>query len=289
MDLPVTAIVAVRNEEANIQRCLLALRRAQRVIVVDSHSTDDTVRLSRELGAQVVQFSYTGRYPKKRQWAIQNCRISTDWIMLIDADEVVPDELWDELEATVDEPNGNDAYLVKKEFHLLGRRFRFGGFSFDAVVLFRRGKARFEELIDDVTSGLDMEVHERLIVEGGIGKLKRSLIHEDLKDLQAYFDRHNRYATWEAQVRQSYLKTGLYGRVAITARFLGNVQERRRFLKKLLMRLPCEPTLWFIYHYLLRMGFLEGRRGLIASQARAYYIAQVRARVFELTVNSDTR
>ncbi len=127
-----------------------------------------------------------------------------------------------------------------------------------------------------------MEVHERLNVNGPVGRLRTPLIHEDFKGLAAYLDKHNKYSTWEASVRQQFLTTGRWGDEAIMPRLFGNAQERRRFLKRIAIRTPGEPWLWFIYHWILRGGFLEGRRGWIASRIRASYIADVRAKLFEL-------
>ncbi len=292
MTLPITVLLAARNEEANLPRCLQALAPAARVVLLDSHSTDRTADIARDHGALVVQFDYRGGYPKKRQWALENLDIGTPWVLLLDADEVVPPELWDEMGRAVSGPRPCDAYLITKGFHFLGRRFRFGGFSFAAVLLFRRGQARFEQILDDgegAGHGLDMEVHERLIVDGSIGKLHTPLIHEDFKGLQAYLDRHNRYSTWEAAVRHACLRTGRYGRDTIRPRLFGNTQERRRFLKGLVMRLPLEPWLWFAYHYLFRLGFLEGRRGLIACQVRAHYISECRAKMYERQLKETPR
>jgi glycosyltransferase involved in cell wall biosynthesis len=280
--LPVTVLLATRNEEANLARCLSALMPAGRVVVLDSHSTDRTAAIARAAGADVVQFDYKGGYPKKRQWALDNLAIATPWVLLLDADEVVPEALWAEIAAAVARPGGPDAYFITKGFHFLGRRFRFGGFSFAAVLLFRRGKARFERVGADASGRLDMEVHERLVVAGTIGRLKTALIHEDFKGLEAYVDRHNRYSSWDAGVRYGFLKTGRWGEDTIRPRVLGNTQERRRFLKSLLVRLPFEPLLWFCYHYFFRLGFLEARPGWIASRLRANYIADIRAKVYEL-------
>jgi hypothetical protein len=102
---------------------------------------------------------------KKRQWALDQLDIKTEWVLLIDADEVVPNMLWDEISAAISDSSSPPAFLITKGFHFLGRRFRFGGFSFGAVLLFRTGKARFERLVDDDASGLDMEVHERLSMD----------------------------------------------------------------------------------------------------------------------------
>jgi hypothetical protein len=127
-----------------------------------------------------------------------------------------------------------------------------------------------------------MEVHERLLVEGRIGKLRTPLVHEDFNGIEAYLDRHNKYSTWEARIRHRFRTTGTWGEDTIRPTLFGNVQECRRFLKSIAIRIPGEPLLWFAYHYICRLGFLEGRAGLIASQIRSAYIAQVRAKLYEL-------
>lgn len=104
-------------------------------------------------------------------------------------------------------------------------RFRHGGFSHMAVLLFRTGRAHFEHLLDDTPDGLDMEIHERLVVLGRIGRLRTPLIHEDFKGLEAYITRHNKYSTWEARLRYQYLTTGRYGEDTIKPRLLGNSQK----------------------------------------------------------------
>ena len=286
-DLPVTVLLAAKNEEANLPRCLAALAPAGRVVVLDSHSTDRTGEIAREHGAEVVQFDYSGGYPKKRQWALDTLEVETDWVLLLDADEVVPPALWAEIRRAVADPAGPDAYLITKGFHFLGRPFKHGGFSFEALLLFRTGTGRFEQLVDDPAAALDMEVHERVIVDGEVGRLSTPLVHEDFKGLEAYVRRHNQYSTWEARLRQGYLDGGAYGRDTVSPKLLGNAQERRRFLKRLAVRAPFEPALWFLYHYVARGGFLEGRPGLIASQIRSSYIAQVRAKMYELRAGRD--
>ena len=109
--------------------------------------------------------------------------------------------------------------------------------------------------------------------------LHTPLIREDFKGLEAYREKHHRYATWEAAVRHRFLTTGRYGEEAIEPKFFGNAQERRRWLKKLVIRIPGEPLIWFGYHYFVRGGFLEGRAGFVACQIRAQYIAEVRAKM----------
>ena len=283
---PITVLLAAKNEAVNLPRCLAALEPVARIILLDSHSTDSTADIARTRGAEVVQFDYQGGYPKKRQWALENIAIATPWVLLLDADEVVPEGLWREIASVVHHPAAMDAYLITKGFHFLARRFKHGGFSHAAVLLFRTGKARFERLFDDQPDSLDMEIHERVVVQGQVGRLQTPLIHEDFKGLEAYITRHNKYSTWEARVRHRYLTTGRYGEDTIAPRLFGNSQERRRFAKALIILLPFEPQLWFFYHYVARLGFLEGRAGLIASQIRASYIAQTRAKIYELGLKS---
>ena len=284
--LPITAVVAVKNEASNISQCLASLRAVERILVVDSGSTDGTPELALAAGAEVLEFRYRGGFPKKRQWTIQEGGIRTDWVLLIDADEALSEPLVTEIRAELSAGARFNGYFAKKEFHFLGRRLRFGGFSHEAVVLFRQGTARFERLDVDLP-GLDMEVHERLIVDGPIGRLRAPLLHEDRKGLEKYIERHNAYSTWESLLRTRLLETGTFGPDTIKARLLGNTQERRRFLKRLAVSVPGEAAFWFCYHYFLRLGMLDGRRGLIAARLRSAYIRQVRAKMFESAVARD--
>jgi glycosyltransferase involved in cell wall biosynthesis len=282
--LPVTVLLAVRNEAANIARCINALPLASRVVVLDSGSTDGTAEIARALGAEVLQFEYRGGYPKKRQWALENVPIYTEWILLLDADEVVPEELWQDIKTAITGTAPYAGYLIRKGFHFLGRRLQRGGFSHEALLLVRNGKGRFERLVEAPGDTLDMEVHERVIVDGAIGRLGTPLIHEDFKGLAAYIDRHNKYSSWEAHLRHQLLTTGKYGEDSVLPKLFGNAQERRRWLKRIAVRIPFEPTLWFLYHYFVCLGFLEARPGFIACQIRAQYIANVRAKMFELAL-----
>lgn len=284
--LPITVLIAAKNEESNLAKCLAALESFERVVLIDSHSEDRTPDVAAQYGVEVVHFDYAGGYPKKRQWALDQLEVKSPWTLLLDADEVVTQDLIDELRCEL-EGSQKDAYLVTKGFHFMGRRFRHGGFSHAAVLLFRTGKARFEHLFDEDQSALDMEVHERLIVDGTVGTIDSPLIHEDYKGLQAYVDRHNHYSTWEARARQMYLEKGGWGHDVIEPKLFGNNQERRRYLKQLALRLPFEPQAWFVWHYIVKLGFLEGRRGLIASRIRSNYIAEARSKLYELGLSTN--
>lgn len=285
-NVPVSVIIATRNEEANIPKCLDSLAPANEVIIVDSKSQDETLRIVSNYQCEVLQFKYEGGYPKKRQWVLDSYSFKNEWVLLIDADEVVSPELWQSITRAI---NSNDhvAYLIQKQFHFLGKAFKFGGFSHEAVVLLRRGCARFEETMAEIASGLDMEVHERLIVDGSVGYIQTPLIHEDFKGLKAYIERHNAYSTWESQLRYDFLYGDGYQGAAIKPKLFGDSQARRRFIKHLIIRIPFEANLWFVYHYVLRAGFLEGRAGYIAARMRANYIQDVRDKTFEIKWNLE--
>jgi len=279
--LDITVLIATRNEIANIATCLDSLVPVQRVVVVDSQSQDGTAELAAERGAEVVPFEWNGSYPRKRQWALDYLQIKTRWVVLLDADESVPKELWDEVRLALNNSSSCTAYLAEKGFNFMGRSMRFGGFSHRAVFLFQTGTAQFENLLPNCGEQLDMEVHERLSITGSFGRFQSPLCHRDAKGVRAYIARHNAYSTWEAELRFRFLTTGRYGETSIQPRWNGNTQERRRFLKLIAVQLPFEPWCWFVYHYILRGGFLEGRRGLIVSQIRRAYIEQVRAKIYE--------
>jgi len=166
-------LVAAKNEERNLGRCLSTLSPAERIIVIDSHSQDRTVQLAQENGAEVVQFNYTGGYPKKRQWALTALDIATPWIFLLDADEAVPIPLWKKSRRT--QPTQRGRCLLDHQ----RLPFLNAPFSFRRLLPFRRSslskrKAQFERLIEETADGLDMEIHERLIVHGTVGKLKNT-------------------------------------------------------------------------------------------------------------------
>jgi len=190
--------------------------------------------------------------------------------------------LLEEIEEVVLKETAFSAFLIVKQVYFLGRKLTFGGFSFGAVLLVRKGKAQFEKIIEEPAGTMDMEVHERVIVDGEVGKLKTPLIHDDYKDLGAWIDRHNKYSTWEARVRKQFFDTGRYGQESIQPRLFGNTQERRRFLKKMLVRMPFEPFIWFFYNYVIKLGFLEGRPGWTLCRMRAQHVFQIRAKLHEL-------
>src|SRR5215467_11354715 len=121
--LPVSVIIPVRNESRNLPQCLESLRKMGEVYVIDSNSTDATLEIARSHGAKVVQFHYQGGWPKKRQWAMDNLPLAHDWVLLLDADEVLTPELAEEIRAATGRP-GFDGYFIQLQMYFLGRQLR---------------------------------------------------------------------------------------------------------------------------------------------------------------------
>ncbi len=198
--LPVSVIVAARNEEKNLPRCLEALRDVGEVYVVDSQSTDATPEIARSFGAKVIQFHYQGGWPKKRQWAMENLPLAFDWILLLDADEVLTPELGDEIRLAIQDL-GTNGYYISLRMHFLGRVLHYGDASFWKLSLFRRGKGRYEcRLKDQDASMADMEIHEHVVVEGPTSQLRNPLIHHNVESLSRYIQKHDEYSNWESRV-----------------------------------------------------------------------------------------
>src|SRR5580700_3664315 len=156
--VPVSVIIAVRNEARNLPRCLESLREAGEVYVIDSGSTDETAEIARSFGAKVVQFLYHGGWPKKRQWAMDTLPLAYDWILLLDADEVLTPESVEEIRQTIQDPAYNGYYFALR-MYFLGKVLRHGDASFyTSPRLLRRGKGRFECRFENQDASMgDME------------------------------------------------------------------------------------------------------------------------------------
>jgi len=276
--IPVTVILAVRNEAANLPRCLAALSGFGEVLVVDSQSTDGTPELAESFGCRVVQFHYRGGWPKKRQWAMDTLPLAHDWVFLLDADEVVTPELAGEIAAAVRRTDVN-GYYVGLSMWFLGRALRWGDSSFEKLSLFRRGKGRYEcRLADQSAAMADMEVHEHVTVDGPTDRLRAKLIHHNYNDLSRYIQKHDEYSNWESRVL-----SGLeHARETIPAKLFGTQAQRRRWLKTRFFRLPGSPVLLFLYRYVFRLGFMDGVPGLLYCAFQGIQMFHTKAKIYEL-------
>lgn len=275
--LPISVIVPVRNEARNLPRCLESLRQFGEVYVIDSQSSDESVELARTAGAKIVQFHYQGGWPKKRQWALETLPLKYEWVLLLDADEVVTPSLAREIRVAISDPALN-GYHLALQMWFLGRPLRFSGARFWKTSLFRRDKGRFEcRLAAQDNSMADMEIHEHVIMDGPTAFLKEPLIHHNVDSLSRYIRKHDEYSNWESEVLSQTL-----GPENLQPDLFGSQAQRRRWLKKKLFALPGSPVVLFLYRYLFCMGFLDGIPGLIYCGFQAVQMFHTKAKIYEL-------
>jgi len=280
--LPVTVIIPVRNEAHNLPRCLESLKSVGEVYVIDSESTDDTGVVARSYGAKVVQFHYAGGWPKKRQWAMDTMPLAFDWILLLDADEVLTPDLANEITKAILDPN-IDGYYIALQIYFLGRRLRHSGASFWKLSLFRKGLGRFEcRLRDQDASMADMEVHEHVVVNGTTRKLSYPLIHHNIESLSRYIQKHNEYSNWEARVWCDGVRDKDENDEDIKPSLWGTQAQRRRWLRRRFLWMPGSPLAFFLYKYVWRLGFLDGIPGLIYCAMQGIQFFHIKAKIYEL-------
>ncbi|WP_287395081.1 glycosyltransferase family 2 protein [Mesorhizobium sp.] len=269
--IPVTVVIPVKNEELNLERCLKALSRFADVVVVDSGSTDRTQEIAIRAGAKVIDFRWDGRYPKKRNWVLINHALPNEWVLFLDADEFVDHRFCDEMAAAV--ASGRHAgYWLNYTNYFLGRRLGYG-VPQKKLALFRVSSGLYERIQEDSWSKLDMEVHEHPTIRGSVGEIRAPIEHNDFRGIDKFLDRHRDYARWEARrflllERQSDLD----GRSLTT---------RQRFKYRSLERW-WYPWFYFLYAYIVRLGFFDGAAGFQYAFYKAWYFLTIRLMIREL-------
>ena len=280
--IPVSVLIPAKNEESNLPACLESVARADEVFVVDSQSSDRSIEISTNYGANVVQFYFNGRWPKKKNWSLDNLPFRNEWVLIVDCDERITPELWDEIATVIQDPNYNGYYLNRRVF-FLGQWIRYGGKYPDwNLRLFKHKSGRYENLnTEDIPNTGDNEVHEHVILDGKVGYLKNDMLHIDFRDIYHWLERHNRYSNWEARVYYNIL-TGNDESGTIGANLFGDAVQRKRFLKKIWVKLPFKPLLRFILFYFIRLGFLDGKAGYIYGRLLSQYEYQIGVKLYEL-------
>ncbi|MFM6189558.1 MAG: glycosyltransferase family 2 protein [Planktothrix sp.] len=281
--LPVSVLIPARNEQANLPACLASVARADEIFVVDSQSSDRSVEIAESYGAKVVQFYFKGGWPKKKNWSLENLPFRNEWVLIVDCDERITSESWDEIAEVIKNPEYTGYYINRRVF-FLGTWIRHGGKYPDwNLRLFKHKLGRYENLkTEDVPNTGDNEVHEHVVISSGkVGYLKEDMLHEDFRDLFHWIERHNRYSNWEARVYYNLL-TGADDSKTIGASLFGDSVKRKRFLKKIWVRLPFKPLLRFILFYFIQLGFLDGKAGYIYGRLLSQYEYQIGVKLFEL-------
>ncbi len=270
--IPLTVIIPTRDEEKNLARTLTSVTGwADQIVVFDSFSTDRTLEVAAEFGVEIVQRVFDN-FATHKNWAVDNLPLRHRWILFLDADERLTPELRKEIGSIVADHTSCNGYYIARKNHFMGRWIRHAGMYPDwQLRLFRRGMGRYEERI----------VHEHMIVEGETGYLTNPLEHNDYKGLDRWFERHNRYTSMEA-IEVSHVMAGNSAK-RIPAKMFSRGPERTRLVKEFAYKnLPFRAVFVFIWMYLIRGGFLDGRIGFRYCVLRAFVDYQISLKFLEL-------
>ncbi len=241
MPKSLSVVIITLNEAANLPRTLASIRALGEMVVLDSGSTDGTVQIAEQAGARVFNEPWKG-FGAQKNSAI--AKATGDWILSLDADEEVSPELALEITALLAGEPEFSAYRIPRLNHFLGRPLRHGGYWPDPKLrLFRRGAASFEE----------RPVHETMRASGPVGQLKGHLIHHCYPTIEDYREHMDRYSTIAAEALVTSGRAG-------------------RSWPWLVSNAVLNPGATFLYNYVLRLGFLDGRAGLLQHLNHSMYI-----------------
>lgn len=258
----ITVIILTKNEEQNIETCISSAKQiANRIIVIDSGSTDKTMELAKKSGAETCFHKWAG-HAAQFNWALDNCNIKTTWVFRLDADERISKELAEEINIKILNSK-SDGYEMRWKIYFMGKWIKHGGTHKPYFLrLFRYGKGRVENKLMD----------EHIIVNGKVEKLNGDLIHYDYKGLDAWINKHIWYSNLEIQMYKT--QRDIVG---------GNViqKQKRGFYYKLPIFIRAKIYFW--YRYYCQLGFLDGKEGKIFIYLQAYWFRfLVDAKIFEM-------
>jgi len=253
--LPISVIVLTFNEENNIKDCLESCSELfPDIYIVDSFSTDKTLAIVNRYTDKIFQNEFEN-YSQQRNWALENLPIKTEWVFNLDADHRITEELRSELIGIFSNnkiPQQINGYLISRKTIFMGRWIKYGGhFPSYHSVLFRKDYGYCE----------NKKYDQHFVVDGEKLKLKGTIIDIITDSLTRFTTRHNKWSSLESSKENNSLNT----EKSINANIFGNPIERKRFLKNIYNSFPLfvRPFLYFNYRYFLRLGFLDGKEGLI--------------------------
>jgi glycosyltransferase involved in cell wall biosynthesis len=259
-EMPSIAVVILTfNESVHLPRALDYVRVfAREVFVIDSYSTDNTVDLARAGGAHVLEHPFQN-YARQFEWALDNAPITSDWVVRLDADEIIERDLAEEIIARLPTlPSDVTGINLNRKTIFQGKFIRYGGrFPLTLLRIWRRGKAHIEDRWMD---------EHMYLTEGRTVTFKGGFADHNLYDLTFFTAKHNNYASREALDVLNQRLHLFEPQLALAWASTAKQARIKRFLKESVYnRLPFEisATLFFLYRYVLQLGFLDGRAGLI--------------------------
>lgn len=275
----ITVVILTLNEELHIRRVIeSALAVTDRIIIVDSFSTDQTITIAKSLGAAVFQHAFVNQ-AQQFQWAMENCQVQTAWTLRLDADEFLTPELVDEMKSRVPvlDPSVSGVFIKRRVF-FLGRWIRYGGYyPIKLLRLWRTGHARIEQRW--------MDEHTYL-VQGTAIEFQHDMVDDNLNNLSWWTEKHNAYSTREAIDILSRKESGKEHAGESIHHFGDNQASRKRWYKQnLYLRMPLfiRCLLYYLFRYWIRLGFLDGRQGLVFHFLQAlWYRMLVDAKIWQL-------
>ncbi|MCJ8150114.1 glycosyltransferase family 2 protein (plasmid) [Shinella sp. H4-D48] len=247
--MSISVLIMTLNEEKNLPACLASLDWCDDIVVLDSYSTDATVEIARAAGARVYQRVHDTE-SNQRTYGLKEIEYKHPWVYTPDADEVTPPDLRDEMLAIArDQRRPESAFRIRYKNMFMGRWIKHSSLYPTWITrLVRPDRVRYER-----------DAHSRCLTEGPEGRLNAHFIHYSFnKGMNAWYEKHNRYSSSEARETVVSLREK---RVPWRDVLSGVPELRRRALKELSMRLPFRPTARFLYMYVLRGGFLDGKEG----------------------------
>ena len=279
---PVSVIVPVKNEAKNLERCLPALAWADEIFVVDSGSVDATAEVAERHGAKLVSFRFNGVYPKKKNWSLETLPFRNAWVLIVDADEFVPPELAEEITRRISTDEA-DGFFLNMKYYFLGRRIKHCGYNECwNMRLFKHKLGRYEKMpVSPGSNTGDNEAHEHVELQGRAKRLVHELDHHAYPTISTWVEKHDRYASWEAEMYERFLTEPIPKGIGAGKRF-------KRMLKKVYLRLPMRPPIRFLYAYVVRLGFLDGMPGLVFCGLLSFYDFLCWAKVQELRVRRSS-
>jgi glycosyltransferase involved in cell wall biosynthesis len=243
----ISALIITFNEEENIGKCISSLNWCDEIIVFDSYSTDDTIKIAESLGAKIFQNKFLD-FGTQRELARSTIQWKSDWVISVDADEQVDEELSKEIKCIVNKKDNNHvAYKVRRKDYFLGKWIKRASlYPSWHIRLFKHEYAKYEV----------RSVHEYPIIDGSIGLLAGHLIHNNFsKGIMHWWQRHLSYANLEAN---EYIKNKLYSDFRYSSLLTNDPVQRRRSLKVLSYRLPFRPLLRYLYMMIIRGAIIDG-------------------------------
>jgi glycosyltransferase involved in cell wall biosynthesis len=273
-----SVLILTHNEEINIRRCLDSLTDCDDVVVVDSHSQDETAAIIRESPARLF-FRDFDSFAGQRNWAIDHVEFKHRWVLHLDADECMTPGLHAEL-CDVVSRDQKSAYYIANKIIFLNRWVRHASmYPFYQARLLRLGESRFEQ----IGHGQHLAFATR-----GTGQLSESYLHYNFsKGISDWLRRHNKYSSDEAE--RIVKGSSLGGGTLISCVFGNHGDEKQQALKLIADRIPCRPLIRFVYLYFWKRAFMDGMPGFHYSVLVAFYDYLIRVKAKEIRIAESSR